>query len=285
MISEETEKNALDILSEIVGWIYFIAWSVSFYGQVIENYRRGKVSGLNFDFEVYNLIGFTGYSIYNIVGYVLGKDNKYGTGEIHIQDVLFPVHAVAVTIVILIQIVYYYDKTDPKQKVSLLCWTICGGLIIGSLIVFIIEQYIIKQLIHNKFNIMQYLGWAKAIISFIKYIPQAISNYKRKSTIGWNIHNILLDLTGGVFSFLQNFIDFLNKEFHGVDTSSALNVVKYALSFVAVGFDLLFIVQHYCLYKDSNSDLGKKPEVVGDTITTQDKDKPIIPDQEKSDIK
>ena len=51
----EEEKDALFYLSEIFGWTYFIAWSVSFYGQVIENYRRKSVSGLNFDFEIYTI--------------------------------------------------------------------------------------------------------------------------------------------------------------------------------------------------------------------------------------
>ena len=50
------EKDSLYYLSHIFGWIYFAAWSISFYGQVIENYRRQSVSGLNFDFEIYNLV-------------------------------------------------------------------------------------------------------------------------------------------------------------------------------------------------------------------------------------
>ena len=34
--------EALNILSDIVGWIYFIAWSVSFYPQIYENWRRKR---------------------------------------------------------------------------------------------------------------------------------------------------------------------------------------------------------------------------------------------------
>ena len=49
-ILEEDENDTLFYLSVIFGWIYFAAWSISFYGQVIENYRRSSVSGLNFDF-------------------------------------------------------------------------------------------------------------------------------------------------------------------------------------------------------------------------------------------
>ena len=34
--------EALNIISDIVGWIYFIAWSVSFYPQIYENWRRKR---------------------------------------------------------------------------------------------------------------------------------------------------------------------------------------------------------------------------------------------------
>ena len=89
----EEDKDFLYYLSVVFGWIYFVAWSISFYGQLIENFRRKSVKGLNFDFEIYNLVGFTGYTIYtvrchiadNIVGLydiVNGKFyTSYGTGD------------------------------------------------------------------------------------------------------------------------------------------------------------------------------------------------------------
>lgn len=47
------------------------------------------------------------------------------------------------------------------------------------------------------------MGYFKLTISFFKYLPQFYWNYKRKSTKGWSIANIILDLTGGTFSFAQ----------------------------------------------------------------------------------
>ena len=49
-----------------MGWIYFIAWSVSFYPQCYVNFKRKSVIGLNFDFIALNLTGFTCYAIYNL---------------------------------------------------------------------------------------------------------------------------------------------------------------------------------------------------------------------------
>ncbi len=40
----------------------------------------------------------------------------------------------------------------------------------------------------------------------IDHFFQAYMNYKRKSTEGWSIGNILLDFTGGSFSLLQMFL-------------------------------------------------------------------------------
>lgn len=36
--------DTTDILVEITGWIYFVAWSISFYPQVFLNYRRKRYS-------------------------------------------------------------------------------------------------------------------------------------------------------------------------------------------------------------------------------------------------
>ena len=257
------ERDALFYLSHIFGWIYFFAWSISFYGQVIENFRRHSVSGLNFDFEIYNLVGFTTYTIYNIRGYI--SDNL-GTGTIEIQDIFFAVHALILTLVTIIQILYYFDPKDKLQNISHITITIILVMIWGAILLVIVESGLEYYDPHVKkdrkyiFNSLVYMGWCKVFISLIKYIPQVISNYRRKSTIGWNIHNILLDFTGGTFSFGQNIIDAFRDEFSVTSDGQpkGLNIAKFALSFISIFFDIIFMTQHYILYRDSNSDLGDK---------------------------
>ena len=259
----EEEEDALYYISHILGWIYFAAWSISFYGQVIENFRRKSVSGLNFDFEVYNLVGFTTYTVYNIRGYI---DDNLGTGTVQIQDIFFAGHAFLLTLVTLLQILYYFNPKDKDQKISQITITIISVMIWGAILLVIVESGLEYYDPHVKedrkyiFNSLVYMGWCKVFISLIKYIPQVISNYRRKSTIGWNIHNILLDFTGGAFSFGQNIVDSFRDEFSVTSEGQpkALNIAKYALSFISIFFDIIFITQHYILYKNSNSDLGKK---------------------------
>ena len=255
------EKDALYYISHVLGWIYFTAWSVSFYGQVIENYRRQSVSGLNFDFEIYNLVGFTTYTIYNIRGYI--SDNL-GTGTVEIQDIIFAVHALLLTLVTII---------------CVMLW--------GAILLVIVEngfEYYDPHVKKNRkyiFNSLVYMGWCKVVISLIKYIPQVISNYRRKSTIGWNIHNILLDFTGGAFSFGQNIVDSFRDEFSVTSDgqSKGLNIAKFALSFISMFFDIIFMTQHYILYRNSNTDLGKKK------IDDDNVDKLISDSNRESDIK
>ena len=257
------EKDGLYYLSHTLGWIYFVAWSVSFYGQVIENYRRQSVSGLNFDFEIYNLVGFTTYTIYNIRGYI---NDNLGTGTIEIQDIVFAAHALTLTLVTIIQILYYYNPKDKLQTVSHVTITIILVMIWGAVLLVIVEngfEYYDPEVKDNRkyiFNSLVYMGWCKVFISLIKYIPQVISNFKRKSTIGWNIHNILLDFTGGAFSFGQNIVDSFRDEFSVTSDgqSKGLNIAKFALSFISMFFDIIFMIQHYVLYKNSNSDLKEK---------------------------
>lgn len=34
--------SILTIICDVVGWIYFVAWSISFYPQIIQNYQRKR---------------------------------------------------------------------------------------------------------------------------------------------------------------------------------------------------------------------------------------------------
>ena len=52
-------------------------------------------------------------------------------------------------------------------------------------------------------GVISIMGYFKLSISFLKYLPQLYWNYQRKSTKGWSIANIILDLTGGLLSFAQ----------------------------------------------------------------------------------
>ena len=95
-------------------------------------------------------------------------------------------------------------------------------------------------------NFLYYCSYVKLGITLIKYIPQAFMNFRRKSTVGWSIGNILLDFTGGTLSMLQMFLIAYNND----DWSSLFgDPTKFGLGFFSVAFDIFFMLQHYVFYR------------------------------------
>lgn len=95
-----SHSDSLDYLSDVVGWVYFVAWSISFYPQTYLNFRRKSVIGLHFDFLALNVIGFLYYSVFNIGLYWIPSieeqyfsRHQYGVNPVQLNDVIFAIHA------------------------------------------------------------------------------------------------------------------------------------------------------------------------------------------------
>ncbi len=56
-------------------------------------------------------------------------------------------------------------------------------------------------------NWLYFLSFVKVGITFVKYIPQALLNYRRKSTSGWNTISTFMDFEGSILSILQLVLD------------------------------------------------------------------------------
>ncbi|OVA17590.1 Lysosomal cystine transporter [Macleaya cordata] len=193
----------LEITYQVLGWIAFFSWSFSFYPQVILNFRRKSVVGLNFDFLVLNLTKHSSYLIYNASMFfspVIQRQyrEKYGFGEmipVAANDVAFSTHAVLLTAFTLCQALIY-DRGN--QKVSKTSIAITAAVWVSAAVCVVIAWPTQSWLwLISVFNTIQ------VIMTVIKYIPQAIMNFTRKSTEGWSIGNILLDLLGGVTNYAQ----------------------------------------------------------------------------------
>lgn len=77
---------------------------------------------------------------------------------------------------------------------------------------------------------------------------QALLNAERKSTEGWQINNVLLDLAGGLLSFTQIGLNAVARADMSVITG---NPAKLGISAISIGFDILFILQHYVFYRNA----------------------------------
>jgi cystinosin len=94
------------------------------------------------------------------------------------------------------------------------------------------------------------LSIIKVLLTIIKYVPQALSHIRSRSTLGFSITQVLLDTAGGVFSLVQLVLDSYGDGggWEGVATSLADNPGKLGLAGVSLFFDAVFIIQHYVLY-------------------------------------
>ncbi|KAG5673000.1 hypothetical protein PVAND_003081 [Polypedilum vanderplanki] len=235
------------IVSAVVGWIYFVAWSISFYPQLVINYKRKSVVGLSFDFMALNFMGHTLYAIFNTCLYFVPffqeeYFNRFprGLNPVELNDVFFSIHASAITALTILQC-FFYERGE--QRVSDIARGILG--IFTTIIIVVTILSAIGQI--HWLDFLNTCSYIKLAITLIKYVPQAILNYKRKSTVGWSIGNILLDFTGGILSMLQMILNSYNYN----DWQSIFgDPTKFGLGLFSVLFDILFIIQHYVLYRN-----------------------------------
>ncbi len=110
-------------------------------------------------------------------------------------------------------------------------------------------------------------------MTFSKYVPQCISNFKRKSTIGWSIQQQLLDFSGSVLSLLQLVIDCaLQADWSGLTG----NPIKLGLSFISLAFDVTFILQHYVLYGPVKERAGTDGGIPGTSNVLGSENEPLL---------
>ena len=242
-------SHVIEILVTVTGWVYFVAWSVSFYPQIYLNYKRSSVEGLNFDYLVLNIVGFTCYTVYNWLMYfdqhvedLYLLKHPRSLNPVLPNDVVFAAHALVACIVTGIQC-FFYER--GQQRISYICMGWSSVLIAFSAISFAITIFDVI----NWLQFINNLSYVKMAVTLSKYFPQVILNFRRKSTIGWSIGNVLLDFTGGSMDICQMVLQASNTNdwsgFYG-------NPVKFGLGLISMIFDIVFMIQHYVLYRDSD---------------------------------
>ncbi|KAF1779101.1 PQ-loop repeat [Phytophthora cactorum] len=194
-------------MSSIIGWIYFFCWSVSFYPQVFLNRQRRSVVGLSLDYTVLNMLGFTCYSIFNVAFYysesVQQQYMRRHDGHrnaVELNDVFFSLHAALLVAVSLFQCAIYPRGGQEVSKPTIL-WT--GGTFVAAVVFGLAVLFTgnNEDSVINTLNLLYLLSYVKLMTTLIAL------NYQRKSTVGWTIWNVLLDIAGGLLSIGQQVLD------------------------------------------------------------------------------
>ncbi|KAB0400370.1 hypothetical protein E2I00_019184 [Balaenoptera physalus] len=219
-------SNVVSIINQVIGWIYFVAWSISFYPQVITNWRRKSVFNIG-------LLWVPSIKEQFLLKY------PNGVNPVDSNDVFFSLHAVALTLVIMVQC-FLYERGN--QRVS---WLAISFLVLSWL--FTLIALIMAAVRATTW--LQFLfcfSYIKLAVTLVKYFPQAYLNFYYKSTEGWSIGNVLLDFTGGSFSLLQMSLQSYNNDQW---TLIFGDPTKFGLGIFSIFFDVVFFIQHFCLYR------------------------------------
>lgn len=269
-------SSAVTAASAIIGWGYFACWSMSFWPQTILNWKRKSVVGLSFDFVALNEVGFLCYALFNCVLFFNASAKRdYAAshgGEasgVRANDVFFALHACFVTLIQLAQIAMYERGGQRISRACKLALVAIALLAVGLAVPVGVHArgcgWLNRVLalryagdpsrdgVCSTLTLLYTLSYVKLAITLVKYIPQLYLNWQRRSTVGWNIDNVLLDFMGGLLSLLQLFLD---AGCSGQWSQLIGDPVKFGLGFSSMVFDTLFMLQHFVLYPERRRSSG-----------------------------
>ncbi|KAL8734197.1 MAG: hypothetical protein Q9166_001683 [cf. Caloplaca sp. 2 TL-2023] len=249
------------------------SWSLSFYPQPLLNLRRRSTAGTTPAFPFINTLGFISYLISTVAFYSSPlirhqyalRNPSAPNPTVRLNDLVFALHAVILS-------TFAWSQFSPRiwgfsqgtESVGHTIWGIAIGCILSILLltIFVDSQpgggYDAQA--WAWIDVIYGISFIKLLITTIKYIPQVYTNYKCKSTVGWSIYQNLMDLLGGVLSVLQLVIDSsLEGDWSGITG----NPVKFGLGNVTIVFGMVFMLQHYVLYRKGRGS-GKELEVGDD---------------------
>lgn len=239
-VTQELESAwSYDFFHNFVGYGFVIAWGVSFYPQLILNWQRKSTEGMSIGFLWYNVLGFTLYLIYTSF-----------TPDSTLQDRIFAAHALLITICTLAQVPLYGRKLGDFPPVH--------GRIVGAILLSLDLALVLNVAkVISVMDLLYTCGYLKDVISLVKYTPQLFLNFQRRSTAGFAMGMVFLDLMGGILSLLQQFIDCkydpvtstVREEWTWEPLSG--NKPKLFLGLIAIVYDILFMWQHFVMYGPS----------------------------------
>ncbi|KAK5120447.1 hypothetical protein LTR85_006386 [Meristemomyces frigidus] len=249
-------------VSRLCGWLYFLAWSISFYPQPALNFRRRTTEGLLVDYPLLNVLGFSCYSVSSAVfllsppvrAQYAARHPASPVPTVQFNDLAFGLHAWVLSLVTLSQfypVLWGWKSARTPRRPSIVTLGLIAGSISSIAITVLIVQFNGRG---NKnkgsdwgwIDLMYAMTYVKLLLTVFKYIPQAISNCQRHTTLGWSTDQVMLDTSGSILSLMQLIID---SSLQGDWSGLTGNPVKFGLANISLLFDMVFLTQRYVLYR------------------------------------
>lgn len=182
--------------------------------------------------------------------------NNDHTPTVAVNDVVFAAHAFVVCAVLTTQYfipsIWGFEKAPGTRPSRLILGVVTGSFIAVAIIIFVVVSVPLDadpKTAWAWLDVVYTISYVKLLITVVKYAPQLMYNFRNRSTKGWSIWQILLDFLGGILSIAQLVMDsWLQGDWSGVTG----NPVKFALGNVSMLYDLVFMAQHYVLYRDDD---------------------------------
>lgn len=141
MLPPPEAVRLLHALSRLLGWIYTLSWSLSFYPQAFLNFRRRSTSGTTPAFPILNLLGFTCYTGSTLAFFFSSTVQKQyqerhdgNENTVRENDVAFATHALVMSMLTLSQFWHrLWGFERRKWRVGEGVWAIVGSCSLGML--------------------------------------------------------------------------------------------------------------------------------------------------------
>ena len=170
----------LKYAAQIVGWIYFVCWTVGYYPQIYLNFRRKSVVGLSFDMTCMNFLGCLAYFLYTIMLYCDAALQKYfhsfehqhlkdQDNTVKLTDVVFASHGLVMASITVLQIIFYDKGTQRLSKITVGLCTLTSLVFVVLIIVAVTEK---SHSLSRLALALMYAGYVKDGISVVRVSTQ-----------------------------------------------------------------------------------------------------------------
>jgi len=158
-------NHILQVIADIVGWGYFIAWTISFFPQIYENCRRKSAVGLSFDMVTYFMLSYIAYGIYNTVVFfdsdiqrqILGHSHQ--SNPVKLVDFIYTAFGFLCQVIICVQCVMFERGSQTVHiSTKLVCFLVLLALAVMSVVAYF--KYL------TWLFVLEYCGYVKMAVSF-----------------------------------------------------------------------------------------------------------------------
>lgn len=150
-------------------------------------------------------------------------------------DLSFNIHALLLCAATMV-LVLYYPRSLNRISRPTVTFMICSFIAVVVVAIF------------DTSTAVQLVGLIMFAVGSVKYIPQVKLNFKKRSTSGFSIGAIVLEIFACLFSFSEIILIKLESKTSSEIYGKVFLIMRFILIILYLGYDALFLFQHYILF-------------------------------------